>query len=89
MGKGNEIPTTKNNLIMKKTIIILLLIFVKLIIGATIFPLMDWMINSEKPIINEGTYSAYIGFAIFIIGETIWNISNRKNKMLETRTNLK
>lgn len=74
---------------MKMTKKILLFFFVKLIIGATIFLLMDWMINSEKPIINKGTYSTYIGFAIFIIGETIWNISNRKNKMLETKTKLK
>jgi hypothetical protein len=73
---------------MKKTKKILLLIFVKLAIGATIFLLMDWMINSEKPITNKGTYIAYIGFAIFIIGETIWNTSKQKNKMNETKTKM-
>ncbi|WP_461637117.1 hypothetical protein [Labilibaculum euxinus] len=65
---------------MKKTKKILLLSFVKLIIGAAIFILLDWIINSEEPIINKGTYSAYIGFAIFVIGETIWKIS-KQNKL--------
>ena len=65
---------------MKKTLNILLPIFVKLIIGATIFLLMEWMIDSDKPIINKGTYSGYIGFAIWIVGEAIWNATKRQDK---------
>jgi len=80
LGKGKKPPTTKNDMIMKKTKKILLLSFLKLLIGTAIFLLLDCMINFEKPIINKGTYSAYIGFAIFIIGETIWKIS-KQNKL--------
>ena len=54
-------------------------LLIKLIIGVTIFLIPEWTFNYlEKPIFKEGTYSAFGGFAIFLIGESIWKTNHQQ-----------
>ncbi len=59
---------------MKNIKRILIQLFVKLVVGATIFLIMGRIIHPEKPIFNEGIMSAFIGLAIFFIGEAVWKV---------------
>src|SRR5690554_348108 len=71
-----------NNIITMKDIKkILIQLFLKLIIGAAIFLIMGRIINPEKPIFNEGICSAFIGLAIFFIGESIWKAYQQQKKL--------
>lgn len=66
---------------MKNIKKIVIQLFVKLIVGAIIFLIMGRIVNPEKPIFNEGIYSAFIGFAIFFIGEAIWKIYQQQKNV--------
>lgn len=59
---------------MKNIKRILIHLFVKLIVGATIFLMMGKIIHPEKPVLNEGILGAFIGLAIFFIGEAVWKV---------------
>ena len=66
---------------MKNIKSILIHIFFKLIIGAVIFLIMGRFINTEMPIFNKGICSAFIGLAIFFIGESIWKAYQQQKKL--------
>ncbi len=61
---------------------IMLMFLVKLLLGAVIFVILSRFTYPEKTVFNEGTISAFIGFSIYMTGETIWKYYKRQLKKL-------
>jgi TM2 domain-containing membrane protein YozV len=59
---------------------IILVLFIKLIIGALIFLLMQRIYAPEKQMFNEGIYNGFIGLAIFFTGEAIWKVYQQQKQ---------